>query len=80
MPNGVKLHALQDVKRAIYLGFSIFLYFDHHFKEIIAYKIQNCPSYSRTGIYVMEIHTKSTDAKFKFNIFVFGCAMAKKNK
>ena len=34
----------------------------------------------KTGIYVIEVHTNNKHAKFQSNIFVFACAMAKKDK
>ena len=34
--------------------------------------------YPKNGIYVIEVHTKNMQTKFQSNIFVFGCAMAKK--
>ena len=78
-PKDVKLNALQNG----YLGFSIFFGFtpkiqNLNFSKIIAYKIRNFQVIQKTGIYVMEIHTNNKHTKFQSNLFVFGCAMAKK--
>ena len=78
-PNGVKLNALQNG----YLGFLIFFDFDpknskFRFFEKFAYKIQRFQAIQKTGIYVIDIHTNNRPTKFQSNIFVFGCAMAKK--
>ena len=79
MPNGVKLNVLQNG----YLRFLTFFDFDQQnskfiFLNIIACKIQNIQAIQKIAIYVIEIHTNNIHAKFQSNIFVFGCAMAKK--
>ena len=48
------------------------------FQKIIAYKIRNFQVTQNIGIHVIEIHTTNTRTKLQRNIFVFGCAMAKK--
>ena len=65
-PNGIKLNSLQNG----YLGFSIFFYFNP----------QKSKFQFIMGIHVIKIHTNNMHTKFQSNIFVFGCAMAKKRK
>ena len=81
IPNGVKLNALQNCYHR-FLCFSILTPKIHNFNfsKIIAYKIQNFWVIQKKWMYVIEKHTKNAQTKFQSNMFVFGCAIAQKQK
>ena len=45
---------------------------------MVFYKIPNFQIMHLAVRYVIKIHTNNTHAKFQNNIFIFGCAIAKK--
>ena len=48
------------------------------FSKINAYKDQNFVVIQNTGINVVKLHTNNIHIKFQSYIFIFGCAMVKK--
>ena len=77
-PNGLKLNVLKTTISDFWYSSILTLKIQNvYFSKTIAYKIQNFQVIHKTGIYVIEMHTKNVHAKFQSNIFIFGCAMTK---
>ena len=79
---GAKWLKIERSKKRPSRIFDILLFWPSKFKtsifqKPIAYKIQNFQVIHKTGIHVIEMHTKNVHAKFQSNIFIFGCAMTK---
>ena len=49
------------------------------FSKTNGYKIQNFGGIQKNGLYVVNLHTDNIHRKFQNNIFIFGCAMVKKD-
>ena len=69
-PNSVKLNVIQNG----YLGYLLFLDSD---PKTLFFQNQS-PIHLKNGLYVIKVFTNNTHTKFQRNIFIFGCATAKK--